>query len=190
MLLVFAGSKSSKAFRNGARIDTTSSQRQPVNSHRHQWSLVGSKTGPVNLMLQSLLVERFNLSAHWDTRERAGFALVVAASNGRFGPNLHRSDVDCNAYRAESRAAREAGKSLALPTPGRRTMWRSVITQAGSTAGDRTAHEHSAHMALVEYLELHRGQPDRRSDRINRKLRYRADLLRPDDATIVEEDLT
>jgi uncharacterized protein (TIGR03435 family) len=124
-------------------------------------SLLGNKTGPVNLMLQSLLVERFGLSAHWETRERAGFALVVAASDGRLGPNMKRSDVDCSAYRAEYRTALDAGKSLPLPTPG----WRGSI--CGSQSYPKRGQEPAQELlmstrpiwVLIEYLELHSGQP-------------------------------
>jgi uncharacterized protein (TIGR03435 family) len=112
-------------------------------------------------MLQSLLAERFNLSAHWETRERAGFALVVAASDRRLGPNLRPSDVDCKAYHVESRAAREAGKSLPLPTPG----WRG--TMCGTHSYPKRGQEPATELlistrpisALVEYLEFNGSQP-------------------------------
>jgi len=97
-------------------------------------SLVGSKIGPVNLMLQSLLVERFNLSAHWKRGN------------------------------APARLARDH-------------MWHSVVPQAGSTTGDRTAHKHSAYIGAGRILGVQRRSADRRSDRVSRKFRYRADPL-------------
>jgi len=109
---------------------------------------------------ESLLAERFNLSAHWETRERAGSTLVVAASDGRLGPNLRRSDVDCKAYHAESRAAREAGKPLPEPTPGwRGTICATQAYQANPDPATRLLMSTRPISALVEYLELHTRQP-------------------------------
>src|SRR4029077_1252725 len=101
------------------------------------------------------------LSAHWETRERAGFALVVAASDGHIGPNIQRSDVDCKAYRTEFTTARAAGKPLPLPTPG----WRGIIcgTQGSTKWGQEPAQELLLNTlpisTLVERLALELGQP-------------------------------
>jgi uncharacterized protein (TIGR03435 family) len=48
-----------------------------------------------NLMLRTLLEERFNLAVHKETRERPVYALVQIRSDGRLGPQLTRSQVDC-----------------------------------------------------------------------------------------------
>ena len=45
-------------------------------------------------MLQALLVDRFRLTFHRETRDVDGFALVQARP-GALGPNLRRSTVDC-----------------------------------------------------------------------------------------------
>jgi uncharacterized protein (TIGR03435 family) len=47
------------------------------------------------MMLQSLLEERFKLKVHREVRELPVYALVAAQSNAKFGPQLMRSDVDC-----------------------------------------------------------------------------------------------
>jgi uncharacterized protein (TIGR03435 family) len=47
------------------------------------------------LMLQSLLEERFKLRAHRETREQPIYTLVVARSDGRLGPRLKPSNIDC-----------------------------------------------------------------------------------------------
>jgi uncharacterized protein (TIGR03435 family) len=52
------------------------------------------------LMLRSLLEERFKLKAHRETREMPIFELVVARKDGRLGPGLHKSSIDCNALSA------------------------------------------------------------------------------------------
>jgi len=42
----------------------------------------------VNLMLQSLLTDRFNLKVHIETKELPAFALVIAKSGAKFHPSL------------------------------------------------------------------------------------------------------
>jgi uncharacterized protein (TIGR03435 family) len=61
------------------------------------------------LMLRTLLAERFNLKVHTETRELPIYALVQARSNGSLGPRLSRSNVDCDAARATVAASRAAG---------------------------------------------------------------------------------
>ena len=52
------------------------------------------------LMLQSLLKDRFRLEAHVASLERPVYALKLARDDGRLGPNLKRSDLDCDAVLA------------------------------------------------------------------------------------------
>jgi uncharacterized protein (TIGR03435 family) len=54
-----------------------------------------SSPGQVRSMLQTLLVQRFNLKAHQETREQPVYEVVVARPDGRLGPRLKRSDSDC-----------------------------------------------------------------------------------------------
>jgi len=51
---------------------------------------------PVAEMMQSLLAERFKLKSHFETRDAPIYALVVASKDGRLGPDLRRSAVDCS----------------------------------------------------------------------------------------------
>ena len=46
-------------------------------------------------MMRSMFVERMKLQAHVEERERDVFALVVARSDGRLGPQLKPSPLDC-----------------------------------------------------------------------------------------------
>jgi uncharacterized protein (TIGR03435 family) len=49
----------------------------------------------LRLMVQTLLAERFKLNAHTEAREQPVYELVMARGDGRLGPNLRRSEVDC-----------------------------------------------------------------------------------------------
>jgi uncharacterized protein (TIGR03435 family) len=82
--------------------------------------IVTKTLGPVNRMLQALLADRFMLAAHWESRERPGFALERVPRARALGPNLRPTPtVDCPAYFAAERAARRAGTSRPDPIPGR-----------------------------------------------------------------------
>ena len=45
-------------------------------------------------MLQTLLIERFKLKTHYETRQGPVYRMVMA-QRGKFGPQLHRSESDC-----------------------------------------------------------------------------------------------
>ena len=51
--------------------------------------------GPMNVMVQNLLTERFRLRVRWEDREEPVLVLVRARSDGRLGPGLRASSVDC-----------------------------------------------------------------------------------------------
>jgi uncharacterized protein (TIGR03435 family) len=51
-------------------------------------------------MLQSMLIERFRLRVHTETRDVPVYYLVPARSDGRLGPRLRKSAIDCAALRA------------------------------------------------------------------------------------------
>jgi len=46
-------------------------------------------------MMRNMFIERFKLVAHVEEVERPGFALVVARSDGRLGPQLTKTTLDC-----------------------------------------------------------------------------------------------
>jgi bla regulator protein blaR1 len=46
-------------------------------------------------MLRQVLQDRFKLAAHTERRELPTYALLMARNDGRFGPGLHRSTVNC-----------------------------------------------------------------------------------------------
>jgi uncharacterized protein (TIGR03435 family) len=66
------------------------------------------------LMMRALLADRFKLVVHNETKEMPIYALIVARSDGKLGPQLKPSDVDCAAMIA---AGRGRGPG-AMPPPG------------------------------------------------------------------------
>jgi uncharacterized protein (TIGR03435 family) len=67
----------------------------------------------IRQMLQTLLLERFKLASHVEMQERPVFALVIARNDGRPGPGLQLSKLDCDAVNK----ARSAGRKPDGPMP-------------------------------------------------------------------------
>ncbi len=66
-------------------------------------------TGPQELMmLQALLAERFKMVAHRETREIPVYALQLVRADGRLGPNLHLSQINCASADSDTLAALRA----------------------------------------------------------------------------------
>jgi uncharacterized protein (TIGR03435 family) len=57
----------------------------------------GAPRSDVPLMVRALLVDRFKLKYHVERKEEEGYTLTLARRDGRFGPKLHASTVDCRA---------------------------------------------------------------------------------------------
>jgi uncharacterized protein (TIGR03435 family) len=55
----------------------------------------GSTRAERSEMMRNMFAERMRLKAHVEERERDVFALVVARSDGRLGPQLKPSSLDC-----------------------------------------------------------------------------------------------
>lgn len=84
---------------------------------------------------RGLLVERFKLAAHVEQREMDVYTLTLARSDGRLGPNLKRSDVNCDAEIEAARKRTPAGGRPAPPQPGVRPTCGSIGGVASLTAG-------------------------------------------------------
>jgi uncharacterized protein (TIGR03435 family) len=78
-----------------------------------------------NGMLRQLLADRFSLRVHTEQRELDVYALVVAREDGRAGPDLRVSAVDCAAVEAARRQRVASGeppaaRQVATTKPGDR----------------------------------------------------------------------
>src|SRR3954454_748599 len=51
----------------------------------------GSGPGPLQMMLRTLLADRFKLVVHNETKDSPIYALILARSDGRLGPQLKKS---------------------------------------------------------------------------------------------------
>lgn len=65
-------------------------------------------------MLRAMLAERFKLAVHYEILERPVYALVLARPDGKLGPNIKRSEIDCDAIAA----ARRTGSTGPFPATG------------------------------------------------------------------------
>ena len=88
------------------------------------------------LMLRSLLADRFKLIVHHETRTAPIYVLMLVRGDGKLGPKLQRSDVDCGALLAARGAAPPPP-----PTPGARPPCGAMVglgPVALLTAGGQT----------------------------------------------------
>ena len=79
----------------------------------------GSAPSPLQLMLRSLLADRFKLVVHNETKDSPIYALVLARSDGKLGPEMKKSETDCGAMMAAGRG-RGAMPPPGPPQPGER----------------------------------------------------------------------
>jgi len=77
----------------------------------------------MNLMLQSLLADRFKLKVHRETRQSDVYRLVKARPDGKLGDSLKPAAVDCSAMMGRGRPGGPgpgAGGPVAVPPPAPR----------------------------------------------------------------------
>lgn len=82
----------------------------------------GSGPGPLQLMLRSLLAERFTLVLHNETKDSPIYALVLARSDGRLGPEMKESTADCDGPMAAGRGGGGPMPPSGPPQPGDRML--------------------------------------------------------------------
>jgi uncharacterized protein (TIGR03435 family) len=81
----------------------------------HAKALAPTFVSQLQLMLRTLLLDRFKLVVHAETRQLPIYTLVVARSDGKLGPSLRRSDIDC----VPILAASAIGQSPTPAVPGK-----------------------------------------------------------------------
>jgi len=94
-----------------ARLDPKIANRSQPDGHPPTWALA----------LRNLLTERTRLAFHRETREMPIYALVMARSDRKPGPNLQPAKADCDALRTESEVAAREGRPS--PYPPRTETW-------------------------------------------------------------------
>jgi hypothetical protein len=75
-------------------------------------SIKANRPVPVQLMLRALLADRFKFAAHNESRELPVYALTVARNDGKLGPQLRKSELDCDALI-------KSGRQMGPPEPGK-----------------------------------------------------------------------
>jgi len=99
----------------------------------------GTQPDQLMLMLRSLLIERFKLVAHRETKDSPVYALVMARSDGKLGPKLSKTTDDCDAILAERRAtARARGPGpvpFTPPGPNERPVCTTSMMPVSREAG-------------------------------------------------------
>jgi uncharacterized protein (TIGR03435 family) len=109
------------------------------------YDLVGTYPGAsrppnheIHLMLQQLLGDRFGLKAHREQREILAYDLVVARKDGKLGPHIHKSDMDCAAWIASGRPKTAPGPPSPVLPSVERPVCGMLTTRKWLTGGART----------------------------------------------------
>ena len=98
----------------------------------------GSGAGPFQMMMRALLEERFKLATHQEKRDMPIYALVLARSDGKLGPQLQASTVDCAALRGRGRGpggVPPGGPPPGPPSPTERPLCGMRITPGSLSGG-------------------------------------------------------
>ena len=127
----------------------------------------------IRAMVQALLADRFRLAVHRETRDMPIYALVVASSDGRLGPRLTRSAIDCAAVvEAARRGQPPAPLSSGMTPCGTRRLPGRMIASSVTMADLARNLSNDAGRFTVDKTGL--------SGRFDLELEYRPDRLPPD----------
>jgi len=96
--------------------DWVQSERYDIDAKAPEGAVVTADA--VNVMLRTMLADRFNLKMRRETRESAIFELVLARSDRRFGEKLRQTSADCVANRNRGTERGSAAPNAALIGPG------------------------------------------------------------------------
>jgi uncharacterized protein (TIGR03435 family) len=109
--------------------------------------------GDRRAMLRTLLADRFGLKTHRERREMPIYALVMARKDGRPGPQLVGTTIDCERWIAEKRPRLGAGSPSPVAPGGKRPVCQMLTTRRFITAGTQTMQE------LANVLQVLSGRP-------------------------------
>jgi len=101
----------------------------------------GGRRPPANdrrLMVQQLLADRFGLKVHREQRDLTAYDLIVARKDGRLGPQLHKSDMNCAAWIKDGRPKQAPGPPSPVSASGARPVCDMLTTRKWMTGGART----------------------------------------------------
>jgi uncharacterized protein (TIGR03435 family) len=83
-------------------------------------------------MLRNMIIDRMKLAGHVEEQERTTFALVMARRDGRLGPQLKPSTLDCNTPKPDGPPQRPSSRDEAQNRCGM-SMGRGMIESGGIT---------------------------------------------------------
>ena len=119
----------------------------------------GAEPGATRAMLRTLLADRFKLRVHWEKRETPAYMLTVARE-GRLGEALRPSQVDCQIFESEQRAARSKGGAVKSPEGADgRPVCTSGFDASSITAGKMTVRSAGRFSILVGALQPYVSRP-------------------------------
>ena len=72
------------------RFDISAKAAGPTNT------VSSGEIGPLNVMMQKLLTDRFKLAVRWEDRSAPGYALVRLKPDGAIGPRMRSTSRDCS----------------------------------------------------------------------------------------------
>ena len=98
----------------------------------------------IHLMLEQVLADRFGLRVHREQRELPAYDLVLARKDGRLGPQIHKSDMNCAAWIADGRPKTAAGPPSPVSPAGERPTCSLIATRKWLTGGARTMQDLAA----------------------------------------------
>jgi len=97
------------------------------------------------LMLRALLEDRFKVRIRTESSEGLVYALVMARSDGRLGPDIRRSNADCDAL-SEARKRGDA-PAAPLPKPGEQPICGAIGSLLDFRAGGFEMSQFTASLA-------------------------------------------
>ncbi|HEX3940498.1 MAG TPA: TIGR03435 family protein [Acidobacteriaceae bacterium] len=95
----------------------------------------------IHLMERRLLADRFGLKLHSEQREIAAYDLVLARTDEKLGPQLHKSTMDCEAWAANGRPKTDTVPKSPVSPSGERPVCGQVATRTWLSGGARTMQE-------------------------------------------------